>query len=67
MFENKEEIEKGNKKWGKVPKGGPNINNRGNEASNMRDILRSMLEVSKVLRGWLLLEYVMVVEQEIIY
>ncbi|RVW13424.1 hypothetical protein CK203_102323 [Vitis vinifera] len=59
---NKEEIEKGSRKWVKVPRGGPSISNRGNEANSTRDILRSMLEVSRVFRGRLLLEYVMVVE-----
>ena len=33
----------------------------------MRDILRSMLKVSRVLRRWQLLEYVIVMGQKIIY
>ncbi|KAL6319977.1 hypothetical protein AAG906_037053 [Vitis piasezkii] len=38
------EIEKGSRKWAKVPRGGPSISNKGNEANSMRDILCSMLE-----------------------
>ena len=41
--------------------------NRGRGVSSLRDILRSMQEVSRVLRGWLLIEYVMVVERETTY
>ena len=57
----------GNKKWGKVPRGNPKASSRGREVSNLRGILHSMQEVGRVLKGQLLLEYVMVMEQDIIY
>ena len=60
-------IEKLNKKWEKVPRRGLNISSKGNKASSMRDILRSMLKVSRVLRRRQLLEYVIVMGQKIIY
>ncbi|RVW39784.1 Retrovirus-related Pol polyprotein from transposon 17.6 [Vitis vinifera] len=62
-FESKMGTEKGNKEWRKVPKG----HSRGRGLSSLRNIPRSMQEVGRVLRGWLLIEYVMVVEQETTY
>ena len=66
-FGSKGGIEKGNKEWGKVPRGDLRVRSRGKGLSNLRGIPHSMQEVSRVLRGWLLIEYVMVVEQETIY
>ena len=66
-FGSKGGIEKGNKEWGKVPKGDPRACNRDRGVSSLRGILRSMQEVSRVLKGWLLLEYVMVVVRETTY
>ena len=66
-FGSKEGIEKGNKEWGKVPKRDPRVRNRGKGVSSLRGILRSMQEMSRVLKGRLLLEYVMVVVRETTY
>ena len=66
-FGSKWEIEKGNKESEKVPKGDPRARGRGKGVSSLRGILRSMREVSKVFKGRLLLEYVMVVERDTTY
>ena len=66
-FGSKGGIEKGNKEWGKVPKGDLRARSRSRGLSSLRGIPHSMQEVSRVLRGWLLIEYVMVVEQETTY
>ncbi|RVW59177.1 Transposon Tf2-2 polyprotein [Vitis vinifera] len=58
-------IEKGNKEWGKFP--GRSQGAAGRGLSSLRGIPHSMQEGSRVLRGWLLIEYVMVVEQETTY
>ena len=58
---------KGKQKIREVPRGNPRASNRGKEVSILRGILCSMQKVSRVLIGQLLLEYVMVVEQEITY
>ena len=62
-FESKRGTEKENKEWGKVPKG----RRKGRRLNSLRGIPRSMQEVGKVLRGRLLIEYVMVVEQKTTY
>ena len=62
-FESKRGTEKGNKEWGKVPKG----HNRGRGLSSLRGVPRSMQKGGRLLRGRLLIEYVMVVEQETTY
>ncbi|RVW68327.1 Transposon Ty3-I Gag-Pol polyprotein [Vitis vinifera] len=59
-------IEKGNKEWGKVPRGDPRAHSRG-RSQQSEGILRSMQKVSRVLREQLLQEYVMVVERETTY
>ena len=66
-FGSKGGIKKGNKEWGKVPKGVSRARRRGRRLSNLRGIPRSMQEVSRVLKGRLLIEYVMVVERETTY
>ena len=66
-FGSKVGIEKGNKEWGKVPRRDLRVRSRGRGLSNLRDIPHSMQEVSRVLKGWLLIEYVMVVDQKTIY
>ena len=66
-FGSKGGIEKGNKEWGKVPRGDLRVRSRGRGLSSLRGIPHSMQEVSRVLRGWLLIEYVMVVERETTY
>ncbi|RVW33109.1 hypothetical protein CK203_114633 [Vitis vinifera] len=66
-FGSKGGIEKGNKEWGKVPRGYLRARSRDRELSSLRGIPHSMQEVSRVLRGWLLIEYVMVVERETTY
>ena len=62
-FESKRGTEKGNKEWGKVLRG----HSRGRGLSSLRGVPRSMQEGGRLLRGWLLIEYVMVVDQETIY
>ena len=65
-FGSKRRTEKGNKEWEKVPR----ARSRGRRLSNLRDIPHSMQKVSRVSRvliGWLLIEYVMVVERETTY
>ena len=62
-LESKSGTEKGNKEWGKVPREDLRICNRGRGFSSLRGIPHSMQEVSRVFRGWLLIEYVMVVER----
>ena len=66
-FGSKGGIEKGNKEWGKVPRRDLRVRSRGRGLSNLRDIPHSMQEVSRVLKGWLLIKYVMVVERETTY
>ena len=60
-FENKWGNRKMKQKKGKVPKGDLKANSRDREVSNVRGILHFMQEVSRVLKGRLLIEYVMVV------
>ena len=62
-FESKRGTKKGNKEWGKVLRG----HSRGRGLSSLRGVPRSMQEEGRLLRGRLLIEYVMVVEQETIY
>ena len=62
-FESKRGTEKENKEWGKVPKG----HRKGRRLSSLRGIPHSMQDVGRVLRGRLLIEYVMVMEQESTY
>ncbi|RVW68548.1 hypothetical protein CK203_063696 [Vitis vinifera] len=66
-FRSKRGTKKGNKEWGKVPKGVSRARSRGRRLSNLRGIPRSMQDVSRVLKGRLLIEYVMVVERETTY
>ena len=66
-FRSKKGTKKGNKEWGKVPKGVSRARRRGRRLSNLRGIPRSMQDVSRVLKGRLLIEYVMVVEWETTY
>ena len=62
-FESKRGTKKGNKEWGKVPRG----HSRSRGLSSLRGLHRSMQEGGRLLRGRLLIEYVMVVEQKTIY
>ena len=66
-FGSKRGTEKGNKEWGKVLRGDLRARSKGKGLSSLRDIPRSMQKVSKVLKGRLLIEYVMVVERETTY
>ena len=66
-FRSKRGTKKGNKEWGKVPRRDLRVCSRGRGLSNLRNIPHSMQEVSRVLKGWLLIEYVMVVEWETTY
>ena len=66
-FRSKKGTKKGNKEWGKVPRRDLRVCSRGRGLSNLRNIPHSMQEVSRVLKGWLLIEYVMVVERETTY
>ena len=66
-FGSKGGIEKGNKEWWKVLRGDLRARSRDKGLNSLRGIPHSMQEVSRVLRGWLLIEYVMVVERETTY
>ena len=56
-FRSKRGIEKGNKEWEKVSRGDPKAHTRGKGLSNLRGIPRSIQEVSRVLKGRLLICY----------
>ena len=66
-FESKWGIENANKEWGKVSKLDSRAHSRDRRVSSLRGFFHYMKEVSRVLKEWLLLEYVMVVERETTY